>query len=160
MASNREKPKQEETIELPGLPTPVLVYQKKEGDKVSWDEMGDIGTSMSFENIMYPMVSGELLEQIYINMNSNVLLNFKSKQKTNTEEQNELADKKYISSVYFHTLFLYTIIKRKNYSISKDVEGKDEPVDLGAYLCDVFDSYYSEFILHFGTVDLMAALGT
>jgi len=155
----QEKPKPEEKIELPGLPTPELVYKEKVEDKVSWQEVEEsTGERMSYENVMYPMVSGNLLERIYINMNSQVLLNFKSKQKAISEEQNEIADKKYISSVYFHTLFLYTIIKKRNYSISQMVEGKDNEVDLGTCLQDLFDSYYSEFILHFGTVDLMAAL--
>lgn len=155
----QEKPKLEEQIELPGLPTPILVYQAKDHGKTSWTEVEEsTGEPMSFENVMYPMVSGDLLEQIYINMNSQVLLNFKSRQKAISEEQNEIADKKYISSVYFHTLFLYTIVKKRNYSILQTIKGKDSEVDLGAYLRDVFDSYYSEFILHFGTVDLMTAI--
>lgn len=155
----QEKPKAEEQIELPGLPTPILVYQEKEEGKISWTEVEEnTGERMHFENVMYPMVSGDLLERIYINMNSHVLLNFKSRQKAISEEQNEIADKKYISSVYFHTLFLYTIVKKRNYFIIQTVEGKDNDVDLGTYLRDLFDSYYSEFILHFGTVDLMAAI--
>lgn len=51
-------------------------------------------------------------------MDSHVLKNFKSKHKEATAL--EVADKKYISSVYFHTLFLYTITKNRKYAIVKD----------------------------------------
>ncbi|MEZ4952195.1 MAG: hypothetical protein R2825_01305 [Saprospiraceae bacterium] len=158
-AKPTEKPKQEENIELPGLPAPILVYRNKSEGRLTWDELGASGIDMEYENVMYPDASGDLLEKIYINMNSTVLMNFKSKQKAISEEQNEIADKKYISSVYFHSLFLYTIIKNKKYSIVQTVDKKEDEVDLGTYLRVLFDSYYSEFILHFGTVDLMAALG-
>jgi len=70
--------------------------------------------------IMHPEVSDDdELETIYINMDSRVLKNFKSKKQRLSEEQNQLADRRYITSVYFHTLFLYVINKKKNYSIAQ-----------------------------------------
>jgi len=82
---------------------------------------------------------------IFINMDSSVLKNYKAKLKMPTEEQLAAADKRYITSVYFHTLFLYTISKKKNYTVKQDA--KD--FDLSEYLKDVFASYYSGFLLNF-----------
>jgi hypothetical protein len=60
----------------------------------------------------------------------------------------------YISSVYSHTLFLFAIAKRRNNSVK---QGENEK-DLTDFLKDVFSSSYSEFILNFGTEQLMAGL--
>ncbi len=69
-----------------------------------------------------------------------------------------LADKRYLSTVYFHTLFLYSINKTRKYEI-KRIEGDDEKdVDLTDYLKDVFASYYSAFLLNFEISDLMESL--
>ena len=89
-------------------------------------------------------------------------MNFKSKERHPNEEQLEIANRKYYTSVYFHTLFLYTITKNRGYEIQKQQEGSErlEPVDIGSYLKDVFDHYYSTFILSFGgTETLMQGLG-
>jgi len=85
----------------------------------------------------------------------------KSKYRNANEEQLALADRKYISSVYFHTLFLYSITKNRKYRIYQQRENNDEnEVELGSYLKDIFESYYSEFILNFGGAEeLMAGLG-
>ena len=74
--------------------------------------------------------------------------------KTITEEQIELADKKYISSVYFHTLFLFSIAKQKKYDVKKE----EKEVELTEFLKDLFSSHYTEFLLNFGTEELMSAL--
>jgi len=56
--------------------------------------------------------------------------------------------------VYFHTLFLYTITKNRKYAITREGDDQKE-VDLEVYLRDLFSSFYSEFILNFGTNDLL-----
>ena len=67
-----------------------------------------------------------------------------------------MAENKYISSVYFHTLFLYTITKNRGYQIMQQLEGKSsEPVDVADYLKDVFDHFYSTFILNYGGMEEM-----
>ncbi len=65
-----------------------------------------------------------------------------------------IADKKYISAVYFHTLFLFTIAKQKRY----DVKQEDKEIELTDFLKDIFLSYYTEFLLNFGIEQLMSAL--
>ena len=90
-------------------------------------------------------------------MDSKVLMNFKSNYKHPNEGQIQIANRKYYTSVYFHTLFLYTITKNRGYQISQKIEGKETPeeVDLGTYLKDLFDHYYSTFILNFGGMEEM-----
>lgn len=148
----------EEPVEAPlGLPTPILVYKEPSDEgSISWTQFEESsGQPMDYETVMFPMSEGETLESIYINMDSRTLKNFKSKQHNISEEQMSIADKKYISSVYFHTLFLYTITKKRKYSLTKEQDGQELSIDIGEYVRDVFDSFYSEFILSFGTVDLM-----
>jgi len=124
-------------------------------NSLSWDEFeSSAGIEMGFPIIMHPLVEGDKLDTIFINMDSNVLKTYKSKIKSITEEQIELADKKYISSVYFHTLFLFSIAKQKKYDVTQD----DKEIELSDFLKDIFSSYYTEFLLNFGTEELMSAL--
>ena len=68
-----------------------------------------------------------------------------------------MANRKYYTSVYFHTLFLYTITKNRGYELKQRKEGQEcfEDVDIAEYLKDLFDNYYSTFILNFGGMDEM-----
>ncbi len=104
---------------------------------------------------MHPLVNGDgNLEKIFINMDSRVLRNYFSKQSSLSVENKELAEKKYISSVYFHTIFLFSITKNRKYELKQG----DRPIDVSDYLKDVFSSYYGEFLLNFGSEQLMASL--
>jgi hypothetical protein len=152
----KEKTQKEEDSQQDrfGLPQPRLVYQEKKEDFLSWKDCEDAGIEMDYNVVMYPSVEGESLEAIYINMDSHVLKTHKSRIKSITEEQIKIADKKFLSSVYFHTLFLFAIAKSKNYSIK---QGEKE-TDLTDFLKEIFASSYSEFLLNFGTEQLMASL--
>ncbi|MFX0206529.1 MAG: hypothetical protein ACFFDT_11135 [Candidatus Hodarchaeota archaeon] len=138
-----------------GLPQYQLIYKEKKDRFLTWGEFEEAtGEEMEYSTIMHPFVEGDRLHTIYINMDSNVLKSHKSKIKAINEDQIELADKKYLSSVYFHTLFLFTISKQKKYAVSQE----EENVELTDFLKDVFSSYYTEFLLNFGTEELMSAL--
>ena len=157
---DEEKPKEttkkeEETKqENFGLPQLKLVYQAKKEGCYSWADCETAGVEMEFNTVVYPYVNGEQLETIYINLDSHVLKSHKGHIKSITEEQIKLADKKYISSVYFHTLFLFAIAKSRNYSVKQGEHEKD----ITDFLKDIFSSAYSEFLLNFGTEQLMASL--
>ena len=127
----------------------------------SWEDVEEMGLEMDYDAVMIPVASGDALEKVIINMDSHVLKNYKSKTKNINEEQLKTADSKYIASVYFHTLFLYTITKKQKYALRKlDEHGEETSVDIADYLKDVFQSYYSEFILNFGGMEqLMQSLG-
>ena len=159
------KPKEEEDDEPLGLPQMLFAYRENEGieNTVSWDDVESAtGLEMDYKTVMVPEAEGDNLKSIFINMDSSVLKNFMSKYKNPNAEQIELSNRKYYSSVYFHTLFLYTITKNRGYEIRKKAEGQEnlEDVDVGTYLKDLFDHYYSTFILNFGGMEeMMFGLG-
>lgn len=152
---NKEAPKEkvsqeEESEDNIGLPK---LHKVKEED---WGKLEENGLEMSYDTVMFPVSEGEQLQEIYINLDSRVFLSHRSKLKN--EEQILIAEKKYISSVYFHTLFLYMITKRRKYSISMEKDTGTENITIDEYIKDVFDNYYSDFLLNFGMEQLMGAL--
>ena len=141
-----------EEAEIPdlGLPEFILTYQEQRDNGLTWKQLEDaISKTINHSTVMYPMIDGEKLEKIYINMDSTVFMNFKPKNPN--EEQLELANRKYIASVYFHTLFLYTITKNLKYKFMQQTDTGDSEAELDDYLKDLFESHYAEFILNFGT---------
>lgn len=165
--SEPEQPKEEkqEKEEAPDIGLPDLVWAKQERDEsnnvVSWEEVQNAtGEDMDYETVMAPQVEGDKLEKVFVNMESRVLMNHKSKNKHPNEQQIEVANRKYYTSVYFHTLFLYTITKNRRYKIYQEDGSHNEPqpVDLGSYLKDLFDHYYSDFLLNFQMEQLMEGL--
>lgn len=153
----REVEKEEPQEEPPGLPNYILVYQQApegQSDAMTWEKLGEAAIEMYFDVVMHPQSTGESLECIYINMDSRVLRNHFSKQGALSVEQKELAEKKYVSCIYFHVIFLYSITKNRKYELKKE----SNVVELDDYLRDVFSSHYAEFLLNFGTEHLMASL--
>lgn len=143
-------PKEKENFEEIGLPELKRVNEK------DWQSLESQGISMGHGTVMFPVGEGDKLETIYINLDSRVFLNHRSKLKG--EEQILTAEKKYLASVYFHTIFLYMITKRRNYTLSIQKDGKQEDVTIDEYIRDLFDSYYSDFLLNFGMGQLMSVL--
>ena len=152
-----------EDSDLSGIPDLVEVYEKKKDGFMTWQEAADhISDDFRHETVMYPMAKGEAeLERVLINMDSNVLKSFLSKYKNPNIEQIHTAQNKYKTSVYLHTLFLYAITKKRGFEISKRIEGQHEPelIDVGEYLRDVFDHYYSSFLLNYRMEEIMEGVG-
>ncbi|HCY76480.1 MAG TPA: hypothetical protein DHV28_11215 [Ignavibacteriales bacterium] len=149
-APKEKTPKEEDNFENIGLP------ELKKVNERDWETLEAQGIPMGYETVMYPVGEGDKLETIYINLDSKVYLNHRSKLKS--EEQILVSQKKYLATVYFHTLFLYMITKRRNYTMSIPKDGKQEDVTVDEYIRDLFDSYYSDFLLNFGMEQLMGAL--
>ena len=142
-----------------GLPDYALIYEQKPNDQPdskTWEELENAGVHIDWDVVMHPFIEDDKLMVIYINMDSRVLRKFKSKQSNLTPEQAELAEKRYVSSIYFHTIFLYSITKNRKYELKQE----SKEVDLDEYLRDVFSSCYSEFLLNFGTDQLMQRSGS
>ncbi len=153
------EPKEKEIPTL-GLPDLLFVYQEERPERngeLTWEQVEEaIGEEMNFGTVMYPMVSGEKLERVYINMDSTVLKNFHAKNRNPSEEQIEIGKRKYIASVYAHTLFLYSITRAHKYQVVQESEnGSETEIELKTYLKDVFSSHYAEFILNFGADEIM-----
>jgi len=156
----KEKVKRKEDDEESkvGLPNLILVYKdSKEGEeRKTWDDLETAGITMSFETIVHPLAEGDVMQEIYVNIDSTVLKDYKSSLKS--EEQFEMAEKRYYTSVYFHTLFLFTISKNKKYSMKQLQEEKEIDRDLVEYVKDVFEGYYAQFLLNFGMSELVQSL--
>lgn len=142
-----------------GLPELKLVYKNEiEGEeRLTWEKFSSsVGEEMEYQTIMYPLAEGDVLQEIFVNMDSNVLKNYKSTLKT--EEQYQFAERRYYTSVYFHTLFLFTISKNKKYSMTQLVGEENREKDLVEYIQDLFESYYAQFLLNFGIEQLVQSL--
>ena len=140
-----------------GLPKLQMVYEKSHQDHITWEQLEEQGIVMNHEVVVYPLVDGESLSVVYINMDSSVWLSHKAK--LAKEEAITVAEKRYLSAVYFHTLFLYTITKNRNYSIvgQHESEGKQD-VEITDYIADLFQTFYAQFLLNFDTQELVAVL--
>ena len=139
-----------------GLPPYVLVYKEPREGAKTFEDLQEASIEMDYPNIMHPYVENEKLEKIFINMDSHVLKNYKTKLKS--EDQLTTADRRYITSVYFHTLMLFAITKLKKYEFLKPENGEKTQVDISEYLKDIFESHYSNFLLNFGIDELMQNL--
>ena len=143
-------PKEEESLDNIGLPKLERVTEEL------WPKLEEQGISMNHNTVMYPLGEGNLLETIFINLDSKVYLGYRSKLKS--ENQITVAEKRYLASIYFHTLFLYMITKKRNYKLQVSKDGAEEEVTVDEYIRDVFDSYYSDFLLNFGMEQLISSL--
>jgi len=146
-----------------GLPTPVMVYekQKEEADSSNirtWEELEAQGIEMNYGVVVKPLADGEGLSDIFINMDSSVLLDYRAKLKT--PEAITVAEKRYFSAVYFHTLFLYVITKNQNYLLHKGGinDEADKDVDIPDYISELFSASYAQFLLNFDTQEIVDAL--
>jgi hypothetical protein len=140
-----------------GLPKLALAYKDEGKGEITWLRLEEQGIDIDHRVIMHPLVEGDVLTTIYVNMDSTVLLNHRSK--LCTAEGIFIAERRYISAVYFHTLFLYMITRSRKYEIIRpEGEQPEVAVDLTEYLKDLFQSYYAEFLLNFEVQELVAAL--
>lgn len=144
-----------------GLPEPVMVYkqpgEEETGKVVTWDQLDASGIDMSHETVVHPYADEEGLNKVYVNMDSSTLLNYRSDLKT--PEAISVAEKRYFSAVYFHTLFLYAITKNRKYTLHQEAsdDGK-RSIEVTEYISDLFTNAYAQFLLSFDTQELISAL--
>ena len=144
-----------------GLPEPVMVYREPREDGpakvMTWEKLDENGIDMSHETVVHPLADEDGLSAVYINMDSTALLNYRSGLKT--AEAISVAEKRYFSAVYFHTLFLFAITKNRKYSLHREAnDAVEEPVELTEYISDLFTNAYAQFLLSFDTHELISAL--
>lgn len=157
MKEKEPKPEEPEVPQI-GLPQMVLVYKDgREGVK-TWSDIEASGIAFDDTEIMATYTNDkDELETIFINMDSSLLRSYKSK--IDSDEALQVADNKYISQVYFHTLFLYSILKQKKMRFSLEDQQGEKAVEVEEVLRDLFKSSYCEFLLRFGgTEELIAAI--
>jgi hypothetical protein len=143
----------------PPLGIPELILCSREGGegRKSWEGLGEAGIEMGYENVVLPYVDEDKLSRIYVNVDSSVLKEFNSRAKS--MEAAELAERRYISAVYFHTLFLFATTKSRKYDIRRENGDGSHDVDVADYVADIFSSSYAQFLLNFETSDLLDAMG-
>ena len=140
-----------------GLPKLIRVAEHERRGHQTWRNLEAGGVDMDHDVIVHAAIDGDILNAIYVNMDSRVLLNHRSSLKS--QEQIDVADKRYISSVYFHTLFLYTITQNRKYRLQRDSgDGHEKDIPVSDYLQDLFRHHYAEFLLRFEMDQLMSAL--
>ena len=143
-----------------GLPDLVTVRETPGDGEKGWADVEAFG--FDHRTVMHPDLDDtDALTAVYVNLDSRVLKDYKSKRRLKSREQMETAERRYISGVYFHTLFLYALNKSRGYEIRREAAeegGEGEYQDLVSYLKDVFESAYAEFLLNFETSELMDAL--
>lgn len=153
---NKRKAKEVQPDTSLGLPSLQMVYKDARPEKLTWDQLEAQGIPMSHEDVVHPLIEKDALHTVYINMNSTALLSYRTK--LTKEETLEVAEKRYVSAVYFHTLFLYTITKNRKYQFRRENGEMDEPVEVTDYISDLFKTFYAQFLLNFDTQELIAAL--
>ena len=148
---NKKKEDEKEENDKIGLPELVLTAQNSTDEKIiPWEKLNEF-TDMTYANVMYIYSSdGEMLERIYINLDSTILKNHKSK--LNNNSAREKAEKEYIAKVYFHTLFLYSINKNSKFRISRD---DNSEIDINEYLQGIFENQYTSFLINFNMNELI-----
>lgn len=154
----RRPPRERPQVEPPlGIPELLLCSREGGAGMKSWDEIAEAGVEMDYATVVYPFVDEDKLSRIYVNIDSAVLKNFQTS--TRSAEAVELAERRYISAVYFHTLFLYATTRSRRYDLQRSEGDKREDVDLAEYVSDLFSSAYAQFLLSFDTTDLIDAVG-
>jgi hypothetical protein len=156
----KEKEEQPEEPNVPqiGLPQMVLVYKDEREGVTTWSDLEASGISFDELEIMATDTNDkDELETIFINMDSSLVRTYKAR--LDGDEALQVADNKYVSQVYFHTLFLYSIFKQKRVRFSIDELQGEKTMELDDVLRDLFKTSYGEFLLRFGgTEELIAAI--
>ena len=161
--TDRERPKkpapqgpEERTPQL-GLPKLVRIYKDKGKGDLTWEALENQGVDMDYATIVHPAIDDDVLTKIYVNMESKVFLNHRSSMKS--QQAITVAEKRYISAVYFHTLFLYAITQNRKYRLQRDADdGHTDDVPVVDYIKDLLSNHYAEFLLTFEMDQLITAL--
>jgi hypothetical protein len=153
-----QRPPRKKEEESPPLGIPELVLCSREGGEgmKSWEQIERGGVEMDYGIVVQPEVEEDKLSRIYVNVDSTVLKDFKGNAKS--AEASELAERRYISAVYFHTLFIFATTKSRKYELQRGEGDSMQQVELSEYVQDLFSSSYAQFLLSFDMADLIEAI--
>lgn len=140
----------------PGIPELVLCSREGGEGRKSWNDLQDAGIEMDHGVVVQPFVDEDKLSRIYINVDSSVLKDFNRTAKST--EAIEFVERRYVSTVYFHTLFLFATTKSRKYALQRGDGEAPMDVEVAEYIADLFSSSYAQFLLSFDTADLIDAI--
>lgn len=140
-----------------GIPELVLCSQAGGEGRKSWNDLQEAGLEMDHNVVVQPYVDDDKLARIYVNVDSGVLKDFNRSAKSS--EAVELSERRYVSTVYFHTLFLFAATKSRRYAMQRGEGDVQVEVEVADYVADLFSSSYAQFLLSFDTADLIDAIG-
>ena len=128
-----------------GLPISADGVDMQKAEKEEDKTWGDIGNWTGDDIVkVIPGDNGNVIEAIAINMDSYSLKRYLSRGKVNTAKAVSFARNKFFSSVYLHSLFLYSIfdkLKRQEEYEAIDIEE----------LLPTLMKPYSSFLIHANT---------
>ena len=147
-------------LEQIGLPRHEKVFEKQnpEDDLMTWENLSLAGLQMDHETVIQVAEeSSGKLETIYINMDSSVIKKFRAK--LTNESQIIVADNRYVTTVYFHTLFLYLFLSKQKYSLQRETtNGQQNDVLIPEHLELLFGEIYSNFLMNFQMEALLESI--
>lgn len=134
--SNGDKP----TETFPSLPKPRKAYEKPISDEnIPWS---DPLLKWSGNDIVKVITGGDdnelMVDGIIVNMDSYVLKNFLSKNRINSDKEIKFYKDKYFLSIYFHSLFLFSILQK----MRKEDE-KLQPIEVDEFVSSMIKPYAS-----------------
>lgn len=141
------EPKQKENKSedtFPNLPNPQKAFENPKDEKgIPWSNPDLNWTANDIVKVITGSEDNDLMvDGIIVNMDSNVLKKFLSKNKINSENEIIFNKEKYFLSIYLHSLFLFSILQK----MQKDDE-KLQPLEIDEFISNMIKPY-ANFLMY------------
>ena len=146
----QENKKANKEPEKPELPKLIKITKDEEG-KWKKNNGGEwIEEGWSEDNIIHIITDKQIVSAIAINMDSHSLQKYLSKNQVKKEEEIEFVKKQYLSKVFLHGLFLYSILEKLKLAESQENKYSNTDKNSEELVAEIFKSY-SDVLLHLDT---------
>ncbi len=148
------------------MPDAILVgRERRDGSDVqhTWDECQEYFCRDVDEHlVVYPVMEGDRIEKIVINMDSRVLASYRAEYPNADESRLRVMDSRYIASMYLHTLLLGGGMAARSYKVKQPDQTSTDPepedVDVADFISTLFSDGYAEFLMRFGLDKVLETL--
>lgn len=132
ISNPKKKEKNQSNSSFPNLPLLKKAYKDEQSEEgnTTWKDLGWNGDDIVKVIMGDGDKNNNIVEAIIINMDSYNLQRFISKNRINDSKKISLVSKKYYTSIYFHTLFLYSIFFKIKNEDSEDDYLKNTELDM------------------------------
>ncbi|MCH9852122.1 MAG: hypothetical protein K0U45_01315 [Alphaproteobacteria bacterium] len=149
----QELQKTQQEPERPNLPQLIKITQKEDGkwqgDNGRICDDGEWNKNKIINIIPSDGGNQKMVDAIAINMDSNILKKYISNNKTKNEKEIEYYRNQYMSKIYLHGLFLYSILHKIDFENQKE-NGKKHASDEDSVedkISEIFE-HYSNVLIH------------